>query len=110
MSVLGELYLRRLRAADSETEFAEEIFSILSRIDYRLKKGEITIKAANDLIDEIVKGLLESGFEKRNQFGLEEYGGLEDLQESLSLDHSKSDELLAMAYPRSKTTQNKMKR
>lgn len=110
MSVLGDLYLLRLRHAGSETEFEEEILSILSRIDYRLKKGELTIKAANDLIDEIVKGLLESGFEKRSQFGLEEYGGLEDLHESLSLDNSKSDELLAMAYPRTKSPTKKMNR
>ena len=38
MSVLGDLYLLRLRHTGNETEFEEEILSILSRIDYRLKK------------------------------------------------------------------------
>jgi hypothetical protein len=101
MSAFGVQYLQVLLGATTQEEFESKVLEIVDRIDYLYRKGILSKSQVDRLIDEIVSGLLDAGFEKSGT-ALEEYSGLEDLHESLSIDNSKSDELMAMAYPRSK--------
>lgn len=101
MSALGLYYLRILREATTQEEFESKVLDVIHKIDQLYRRGSLSKSAVNELIDEIVSGLLDAGFEKRG-VALEEYGGLEALHESLSIDNSKSDDLMAMAYPPSK--------
>lgn len=101
MSAFGVHYLQILLGATTQEEFESKVLEIVDKIDHLYREGLLSKSQVDKLIDEIVSGLLDAGFEKRGT-ALEEYGGLENLHESLSIDNSKSDELMAMAYPRSK--------
>ncbi|HFE3442988.1 TPA: hypothetical protein ACF3I9_004455 [Klebsiella aerogenes] len=103
MSVLGDIYLRRLLAASNEEEFEIEVRSVIEQINGYYEGSLLSKREVDELIDELVKRLLERGYSKRS-LSFEEYGGLEDLHKSLSIDNSKSDDLLTLAYPSSKKT------
>ncbi|MCA6928671.1 hypothetical protein [Pectobacterium versatile] len=97
MSELAARYLSLLINAKSEDEFEKNAKIILEDIDTRIKFGNLSERKATDLIDELIRELEKRGYEKRDVISLEEHAGLEDFYKSLSIDNSKSDELLAMA-------------
>ncbi|WLO87345.1 hypothetical protein IFU33_22800 (plasmid) [Pantoea agglomerans] len=91
MSILGRRYLARLKAATSQSEFDINALDIIDSLQTKIRYKDLTEEQVNEIIDEIIKGLFEAGFEKKG-LGLEQQG-----YESLSIDNSKTDELLAMA-------------
>jgi len=100
--VLLNKYLKYYLNADVNKSFGSKAQSIIGDLDARVRDGRIEKVTADEILTELIKKLKNFGFEKVSEdiSDVIEYGrheGLESLNESLSIDHSKSDDLLKLA-------------
>ena len=96
MTELTTRFLRHLLACTTQAEYERAAVLVVDEINILIENNVITKGQAELVLGELIKALYDQGFEKRGM-ALEQFGGLEDIYKSLSIDNSKSDELLANA-------------